>query len=143
MWSWLNSVFYVEESYSKYLICISIVFPIILENCTLVGLLCLDGRLQMSMGVLSKEEENWRKRFLQLGVWGFISLSLSLSPQHSFYFPLASLELRIYTLLGTRLPEFLVNGMNLLPREMLCIHAILHVISGIWKSQKNLCITIA
>lgn len=42
MWFWSISVFYVEKSYSKYVICISNIFPVILKNWTLFSFCALE-----------------------------------------------------------------------------------------------------
>lgn len=88
------------KSYSKYLICISNINPVILRNCTLVILLCFARRMWMWLGVQSKEEEKWRKCYLQLGILKLLVSSFYLYPfssAHTFNILLALLELRIYT----------------------------------------------
>lgn len=70
-----------------------------------------------------------------------LPISTPFSPTHTYYFPLVPLELRIYTLLGPRLPKNLINGMDLLPRKMLYMYIILCIISGICEiiyQNKNL-----
>lgn len=87
------------------------------------------------------------KCYCQLGILKLLEFLLPIfypfSSAHTFNILLALLELRIFTLLASRIPENLTNGMVILPRKMLYIYTILLVISVIYKPQnKNLCINI-
>lgn len=79
MWFWSISVFYVEKGYSKYIICTSNIFPVILKNYTLVLFLCFGRRMWMWLGVESKEEENWRKCYLQWRILKLLEFHLPIS----------------------------------------------------------------
>lgn len=76
------------------------------------------------------------KCYCQLGILKLLEFLLPIfypfSSAHTFNILLALLELRIFTLLASRIPENLTNGMVILPRKILL------VISVIYKPQNKI-----
>lgn len=69
LWFWSISVFYVEKGYSKYIICISNILPVILKNCTLVLFLCFGRRCECGWELRVRKKRTGGRVIFSGGFW--------------------------------------------------------------------------